>query len=140
MVSHIDHIGIAVRSLKKSIVFCRDVLQLPFEGTEIVEEQGVTVAFFRIGESRIELLEPLNEQSPVYKFLEKRGEGFHHFALGCKEIEKQGTRLQDNKIRMLSEEPKEGAHNKKVWFMHPKDTAGVLFELTQSEAKEDKAD
>ncbi len=99
--------------------------------SEEVPEQGVKVAFFKLGESMIELLEPLNENTPVAKFIEKRGEGVHHIALGSSSIESARAQAIANDIRLLSDAPKIGAGGKLISFAHPKDTGGVLFEFTQ---------
>ncbi len=104
---------------------------MTFVSSEDVPEQGVKVAFFKLGHSMIELLEPLNAESPVAKFIEKRGEGVHHIALGCKSIEAARKHAIENDIRMLSDAPKIGAGGKLISFAHPKDTGGVLFEFTQ---------
>ena len=103
---------------------------------EVVEEQGVRVAFLDLGDSTIELLEPLDETSPVAKFIDKRGEGVHHIALGCSSIEDARKQALENDIRLLSAAPKVGAGGKLISFAHPRDTGGVLFEFTQKR-KED---
>ncbi|MGM0556192.1 MAG: methylmalonyl-CoA epimerase [Myxococcota bacterium] len=131
MLDKIDHIGIAVHSIEEKMELYRDVLGLEFEGTETVEEQGVKVAFFRIGESMIELLEPIDEDGPVARFLAKHGEGIHHLAAGTQDIESARERVADGGVRLLSDAPRDGAHGKLISFMHPKDTGGVLMELTQ---------
>ncbi len=131
MLTKIDHIGIAVRSIDAHIELYRDAFGLEFEGTDVVEAQGVKVAFFRIGESMIELLEPLDDTGPIARFLAKHGEGVHHIAAGCDDIEQGRARMSEHQIRLLSDEPLDGAHGKLISFMHPRDTGGVLFELTQ---------
>ncbi|QDG49909.1 methylmalonyl-CoA epimerase [Persicimonas caeni] len=131
MLNKIDHIGIAVRSIDEKMGLYRDALGLEFEGTDVVEEQGVKVAFFRLGESMLELLEPLDDTGPVARFLDKYGEGIHHIAAGTDDIEGARARMTEHQIRLLSDEPLDGAHGKLITFMHPKDTGGVLFELTQ---------
>lgn len=131
MLTKIDHIGIAVRSIDANIALYRDVFGLEFLGTEEVEAQGVRVAFFQIGESMIELLEPLDESGPIARFLERNGEGVHHIAAGCEDIEAGRARMTEHQIRLLSDEPLDGAHGKIISFMHPSDTGRVLFELTQ---------
>ena len=131
MIGKIDHIGIAVRSIAERRALYEEALGLAFEGEDVVEEQGVRVAFFRAGESMIELLEPLDETGPVAKFLEKNGEGIHHIALGCDDILKAREHVASSSIRLLSETPLDGAHGKLISFMHPKDTGRVLLELTQ---------
>lgn len=131
MIEQIDHIGIAVSSIEESSVLYRDVLGLDFEGTEVVEEQGVKVAFFRAGEAMIELLEPLDDQGPVARFLERNGEGIHHLALRCDHIDDQREKVERGGVRLLSDKPLDGAHGKLISFLHPKDTGRVLLELTQ---------
>ncbi|MBN2909791.1 methylmalonyl-CoA epimerase [Polycladomyces sp. WAk] len=127
----ISHIGIAVRSLDEAIPLYRDILGLAWEGTETVESEQVRVAFFRIGETRIELLEPLSPESAIAKHLEKRGEGIHHIALEVSDIERRLSELAEQGVRLIHERPKQGAHNAKVAFLHPKSTGGVLFELCE---------
>lgn len=127
----IDHIGIAVRALDAHIPLYRDILGLEFLGEDEVEAQGVRVAFFRLGESLIELLEPTREDSPIARFLERSGEGVHHIAMGCEDIVAERARLSEAQIRLLSDAPLDGAHGKLITFLHPKDTGRVLMELTQ---------
>lgn len=136
MITKIDHIGIAVHSIEERAPFYRDVLGLEFEGQEEVEEQGVRVAFFRAGETMIELLEPLGEGGPIGKFLEKNGEGVHHVALGCEEIGAAREKVREAGVGLLSETPLEGAHGKLISFLHPRDTGRVLLELTQRKEEE----
>ncbi len=131
MLNKIDHIGIAVRSIEEKIPLYRDVLGLEFVGEESVESQGVRVAFFKLGESMIELLEPLNETGPIAKFLERNGEGIHHLAAGCDDIDAARDAAARGELRLLSDKPLDGAHGKLISFVHPKDTGGVLLEFTQ---------
>ena len=131
MLNKIDHLGIAVHSIDDSMSLYRDVFGLDFEGTEEVPEQGVRVAFFRLGESSLELLEPLDDDGPIARFLEKHGEGIHHVACGTDDIEAARRQADDHGVRLLSDEPQDGAHNKLISFLHPKDTDGVLFEFIQ---------
>lgn len=131
MIEQIDHIGIAVNSIEESAPLYREVLGLEFEGTEVVEDQGVKVAFFRIGEAMIELLEPIDSEGPVARFLERNGEGIHHLALRCDDIDDQRAGVEEAGVRLLSDEPLDGAHGKLISFLHPKDTGRVLMELTQ---------
>ncbi|TVR04802.1 MAG: methylmalonyl-CoA epimerase [Deltaproteobacteria bacterium] len=127
--THVDHIGIAVRSLDAAIPLYRDVLGLELELLDEVEEQGVKVAFFRCGETMLELLEPTRPDSPIAKYLEKRGEGIHHVALATDDIEAARERAAAGGLRLLSEAPLDGAHGKHISFVHPKDTRGVLLEF-----------
>jgi methylmalonyl-CoA/ethylmalonyl-CoA epimerase len=132
MFDRIDHVGIAVHSIDDKLELYRDVFELEFDGRETVADQGVEVAFFRVGESLLELLEPIDDESPVADFLEERGEGLHHLALGCDDIEAARERaIEEGGLTLLSDEPLEGAHDKLISFVHPKDTGGVLTEFTQ---------
>ncbi|NOX90854.1 MAG: methylmalonyl-CoA epimerase [Calditrichaeota bacterium] len=137
MIQQINHIGIAVRSLEERIPFYRDVLGLKYLGTEEVEEQKVRVAMFRVGEVKIELLEPTEESSPIAGFLEKRGEGIHHIAFQSDNLENQLSDLKNKGIRLIDEYPREGAHGTKIAFIHPKSSGKVLTELCQSGRKEE---
>jgi methylmalonyl-CoA/ethylmalonyl-CoA epimerase len=131
MIELVDHIGIAVESIEEAAPLYRDVLGLTFEGEEVVEAQGVKVAFFRAGETLIELLEPINDTGPVAKFLERNGPGLHHLALRCPDIEAGRDRCEAAGLRLLSDRPLDGAHGKLISFLHPKDTGRALIELTQ---------
>ena len=127
----ISHIGIAVRNLEDAIPFYRDSLGMEFEGTEVVAEQKVKVAFLAVGESRIELLEPTAEDSPVAKFIEKNGAGIHHIAYEVDDLQASLDRLRQEGIRLIDEKPRGGAHGAEIAFLHPKATRGVLTELCQ---------
>ena len=131
MIKKIDHIAIAVRNLKEEIVRYRDVLGLEFLGSEVVPEQKVTVAFFKVGDVHIELLEPLSPDSPVSAFIEKKGGGLHHLALEVDDIQSDIRQLQEKNVQMLDSEPRIGAHNARIAFVHPKSFSGVLYELQQ---------
>ncbi|MFD1436693.1 methylmalonyl-CoA epimerase [Kroppenstedtia eburnea] len=127
----IDHVGIAVKSLETAVPLYRDILGLPFLGEETVDSEQVRVAFFRLGEVKVELLEPTSPESPIARFIEKRGEGIHHIALSVKEIEGELEGLAAAGIRLIDERPKPGANGTQVAFLHPKSTLGVLYELCQ---------
>jgi methylmalonyl-CoA/ethylmalonyl-CoA epimerase len=131
MVKKVDHIGIAVKSLDESLSFYTDILGLPLESIEEVPSQRVKVAFIPVGETRLELLEPTSTDSPIAKFIEKRGEGIHHIALGVESIEARIKEMQENGIKMIDNEPRPGAHGTKVAFLHPKSTGGVLYEFCE---------
>lgn len=131
MLNKIDHIGIAVRSIEEKLPLYRDVLGLEYLGEETIEEQGVRVAFFRLGESMIELLEPTTQDGPIARFLERHGEGIHHVAAGTDDIEAARESAADGGLRLLSDRPLDGAHGKLISFVHPNDTGGVLLEFTQ---------
>ncbi|MBA4600941.1 methylmalonyl-CoA epimerase [Thermoactinomyces sp. AMNI-1] len=133
----ISHIGIAVNSLDEVIPFYRDVLGLAYEGEEAVESEQVRVAFFRIGESRIELLEPLSEESAIYKFLQKKGQGIHHIALEVCDIKQRISDLKQKGVRMIQEEPKAGAHQMNIAFLHPGATGKVLYEICEPQHREE---
>jgi methylmalonyl-CoA/ethylmalonyl-CoA epimerase len=127
----IEHIGIAVKSLEESIPLFEQLLNTPCYKTETVADEGVNTAFFRTGESKIELLEATKESSPIARFLEKKGPGMHHIAFEVEDIEAEMKRLAALGFELLHEEPKNGADNKRICFLHPKTTNGVLVELCQ---------
>lgn len=127
----IEHIGIAVRSLKDSNEMYTKLLGTAPYKTEAVASEGVNTSFFKMGASKIELLEATQDDSPIAKFLEKRGEGVHHIAYAVDDIRSEMKRLKDEGFHLLNEEPKKGADNKWVAFLHPKSTGGVLIELCQ---------
>lgn len=135
MIKKIDHIGIAVSSIENSLPFYTNILNLQLEGIEEVESENVKVAFIKIGESKLELLEPLSPESPIAKFIEKRGEGIHHIAIGVSSIEARIKDMKENGIRMLADESKLGAGGAKIAFMHPKSTGSVLYELCEKPSK-----
>ena len=130
-VEKIAHIGIAVESIEQWIGFYRDVLGLEYGGSEEVPEQKVRVAFLTIGESSIELLEPTSDDSPIAKFLEKRGSGIHHIAIQVDDIEAALARHHEAGARLIDSTPRIGAHNMKIAFIHPKASGGVLLELCE---------
>ena len=132
MIEKINHIAVAVRSLEKHIPFYRDVLGLEYRGTEVVEEQKVRLAVFRVGEVNIELLEPTGPDSPISSFLEKWGEGMHHISYQVDDIEGQIAELKAGGVRMIDETPRAGAHGSRIAFLHPASSARVLTELTQA--------
>jgi methylmalonyl-CoA epimerase len=127
----IDHIGIAVKSLSAAVKVYEQAMGLKLAGYDEVDDQGVRVAMLDIGESRIELLEPTRPDSPVEKFMNKRGEGIHHIAVRVDNIEQALERLKAAGIRLIDEKPKRGAHNTRVAFIHPASTHGVLMELVE---------
>ena len=127
----IDHIGIATRGIEESLGFWRDALGLEVKHTETVEEQGVRVAMLPVGEPRVELLEPTGPDTPVAKFLEKRGPGIHHVAVRVADIRAALARLKAEGARLIDEEPRVGAGGCLVAFVHPRSSGGVLLELVQ---------
>lgn len=127
----IEHLGIAVKSLGISDDLFSKLLGKENYKQESVEREGVTTSFYEVGESKIELLEATNPESPIAKFIDKKGEGIHHIAFGVDNIHAEIARLKDEGFVFISEEPKTGADNKLVVFLHPKSTNGVLVELCQ---------
>jgi methylmalonyl-CoA/ethylmalonyl-CoA epimerase len=125
----IEHIGIAVRKLSVSIPLFEKLLNTPCCKTEAVESEQVNTAFFKKGESKIELVEAYAPGSVINKFIEKKGEGMHHIAFEVDNIEEEMKRLVNEGFALINEKPREGADNKMVCFLHPKDTNGVLIEL-----------
>jgi len=136
MVVKLDHIGIAVSNLDEHIPFYRDVLQLHFNGTDEVHDQKVKVAMFQVGEVQIELLEPTSAESPIAKFIETKGEGIHHIAYQTDDIESDIREFISKNIRMIDEKPRNGAHDTKIAFLHPKSSGRVLTEICQIHTKE----
>ena len=129
----IDHLGIAVNSIKEAKKLFHDILGLKFEGTETVQEQKVTTAFFPVGDSEVELLESTAPDGPIAKYLEKRGEGIQHIAFRVDNLEEALAELKDKGIRLIDEKPRHGAGGAKIAFLHPKSTHGVLIELSERE-------
>ncbi|MFC6268387.1 methylmalonyl-CoA epimerase [Frigoriflavimonas asaccharolytica] len=127
----IEHIGIAVKSLGLSDELFSKLLGTENYKQESVEREGVTTSFYQLGESKIELVEASREESPIAKFIDKKGEGIHHIAFGVENILEEIARLKNAGFQFISEEPKDGADNKIVVFLHPKSTNGVLIELCQ---------
>jgi methylmalonyl-CoA/ethylmalonyl-CoA epimerase len=128
----IEHIGIAVKDLESANeLYARLLGEQPYKQEE-VEREGVMTSFFQVGPNKIELLEATKEDSPIAKYIEKRGEGVHHIAFEVEDIRAEMKRLKEDGFRLLSEEPKRGADNKMVAFIHPKSANGVLVELCES--------
>lgn len=128
----LDHIGVAVKDLDEAISLYQDILGLKFEGTHVLTERGVRVAFFSIGgNAHIELLEPISNESTVAKFLASHGEGLHHVALNVDDIEAVLKEFKQKGMTLIDEKPKAGAEGKKIAFVHPKSTRGVLLELCE---------
>lgn len=127
----LEHIGIAVKNLQESITLFESLLNSPCYKTETVESEQVTTAFFKQGETKIELLANTEAGGVIEKFIEKKGEGIHHLAFAVTDIKSEMLRLKDLGFVLLQEEPKKGADNKLVCFLHPKSTNGVLIELCQ---------
>ena len=127
----IEHIGIAVRSLEMAIPVYEKLLNTVCYKQETVDDEKVNTAFFQTGESKIELLESTSPDGVINRFIEKKGEGMHHIAFAVKDIKAEMLRLKESGFQLLNEEPKKGADNKWVCFLHPKNTNGVLIELCQ---------
>jgi len=130
MIKHISHIGIAVKDLDEGIAFYQK-LGLVLEGTEEVPSQMVKVAFFPVGDTRIELLAPTSEESPIAKFIEKKGEGIQHIAFAVEDLPQALKETEEDGIRLIDKEPRPGAHGADIAFLHPKSTSGVLIEFCE---------
>jgi len=126
----IDHVGIAVRSLETAIA-AYEALGLNVSSTDTVASESVKVAFLPVGDTRIELLEPTTPESAIAKAIEKRGEGVHHIALRVEDIEGSMKAAKEKGLQLVNETPRIGAHGRKIAFIHPKSTSGVLLELVQ---------
>lgn len=127
----LDHIAVAVPNLEEAVQFYEDALGLKLIGIETVEEQGVRVAKLDVGNTHIELLEPLSPDTPVGKFLAARGAGLHHICLGVVDIAQDLDKLKGKRVRLIDSEPKIGTEGAQIAFVHPKATGGVLVELSQ---------
>lgn len=125
----LDHVGIAVRSLESARIY--EVMGLTVDHSETVESQGVKTAFLSVGDSSIELLEPLSDSSPVARFIDKRGEGIHHICFRVKNIEAHLERLEAEGYSLINQTPVPGAHGCRVAFLHPRSANGVLIELSE---------
>ena len=131
----IEHVGIAVRDLSVSIPLFEKLLNTLCYKTEMVKSENVNTAFFKIDDNKIELLEGCSENSAITKFIEKKGEGIHHIAFDVYDLEAEMKRLSAEGFTLLNETPKEGADNKMICFLHPKETNGVLIELVMEKDK-----
>jgi methylmalonyl-CoA/ethylmalonyl-CoA epimerase len=131
MLKKIEHLGIAVNNISESLKVYETLLGSMCYKTEEVESEGVKTAFLQIGESKIELLEATNRDSPIAKFLEKKGKGIHHIAFETDNIEEEIERLKAEGFELIHQSPKDGADNKRIAFLHPKSTDGILVELCQ---------
>jgi methylmalonyl-CoA/ethylmalonyl-CoA epimerase len=127
--THIEHIGIAVNSLEEAIPFYEKILGLECYAIEEVKDQKVKTAFFKVGQTKIELLESTDPEGPIGKFIEKRGEGIHHLAFAQEDVTAALKNAEDNGIRMIDREPRKGAEGLNIGFLHPKSTFGVLMEF-----------
>ena len=135
MIKQIDHIGIAVKDLNRQVKFYNDVLGLKCSGIEEVPDQKVKVAIFPVGEIRIELLQPTADDSPIARFLEKKGEGIHHIAYLVSDLVTNLKHLQEQEIQLIDAKPRIGAGKHKIAFLHPQSTFGVLTELCEYQSR-----
>ena len=131
MIEKIDHIGIAVKSVKETSELLSNILGLKVAGEEIVEEQKVKVAFLPLGDSELELLESTSVEGPIARFIEKKGEGIQHIAFRVNNIEEVLEKLKKEGVRLIDEKPRYGAGGAKIAFIHPKSTNGILVELCE---------
>jgi len=127
----LDHIGIAVKDLQESLKFYEEILGLKCEGTEVVEEQRVKVAFLPVGDTEVELLESTDAEGPIAKFIEKKGEGIQHLAFRVDNIEAAIEEMKEKGVKMIDEKPRYGAGGARIAFCHPKSTNGILVELSE---------
>ncbi|MBA7681703.1 Ethylmalonyl-CoA/methylmalonyl-CoA epimerase [subsurface metagenome] len=132
-IKHIDHIGIAVKSIEEGKKFFADILGLKFEKTEVIEEQKVKTGFFPITDSELELLESTEPDGPVAKFIEARGQGVQHIAFRVENLDEALAELKEKGVRLIDQEPRKGAGGARIAFIHPKETSGVLVELCEKE-------
>jgi methylmalonyl-CoA/ethylmalonyl-CoA epimerase len=132
--NQIEHIGIAVKNLETSVKFYTEVLGLKCLGYEVVESEKVRVAFIEIGETRLELVEPISSDSPISQFIEKKGEGIHHIALRVENAYEHLENMKAHGVKLINDKPKQGAHGNLVAFLHPKSTNGILLEFCQPQS------
>ena len=130
-ITHIEHIGIAVKNLEESIKFYEKILGLKCYAVEEIKDQKVKTAFFKVGQTKIELLESTDSEGPIGKFIEKKGEGMHHMAFAVKDIENALTEAESKGIQLIDKTPRKGAEGLNIGFLHPKSTVGVLTELCE---------
>jgi len=130
--THIEHIGIAVKDLHKAIDYYEKILGLPCYAVEEVKDQKVRTAFFRIGQTKIELLESTDPEGPVGKFIEKKGEGIHHIAFAVRNLEQVLKEAADKGVRLIDQQPRKGAEGLDIAFLHPRSTFGVLTEFCEN--------
>jgi len=133
--SHIEHIGIAVNSLEESIPYYENVLGLKCYAIEEVKDQKVKTAFFKVGQTKIELLESTDPEGPIGKFIEKKGQGIHHLAFAVKGIENALAEAESKGIQLIDKQPRKGAEGLDIAFLHPKSTFGILTEFCENKSK-----
>ena len=130
-ITHIEHIGIAVKSIEEQLPYYEEVLGLKCYNIETVEDQKVKTAFFKVGDTKIELLEPTSEDSTIAKFIENRGEGVHHIAYAVKSVEKALKKAEDKGLQLIDKKPRKGAEGLNIAFLHPRSTGRVLTEFSE---------
>jgi methylmalonyl-CoA/ethylmalonyl-CoA epimerase len=130
-ISHIEHIGIAVRSIADQLPYYENVLGLKCYNIEEVADQKVKTAFFKVGQTKIELLEPTSEESTIAKFIEKKGEGVHHIAFAVPDVAQSLAEVEAKSVQLIDKAPRKGAEGLQIAFLHPKSTGSVLTELCQ---------
>ena len=136
-ITHIEHIGIAVKSIDEAISFYEEVLGLRCYAIEEVKDQKVKTAFFKVGETKIELLESTDPEGPIGKFIEKKGEGMHHLAFAVDNLTDALLKIEEKGIKLIDKSPRKGAEGLHIGFLHPKSTFGVLTELCEDPGKKD---
>jgi methylmalonyl-CoA/ethylmalonyl-CoA epimerase len=134
-ISHIEHIGIAVKSIDETVQYYENVLGLKCYAIEEVKDQKVKTAFFKVGETKIELLESSDPEGPIGKFIEKKGEGIHHLAFAVDDLAKALPEVEEKGVRLIDKSPRKGAEGLNIGFLHPKSTFGVLTELCEDPNK-----
>ena len=134
--THVEHIGIAVKNLEESIKYYEGVLGLKCYSIEDVVDQKVKTAFFKVGQTKIELLESTDPEGPIGKYIEKKGEGIHHLAFHVNNLQNALDEAKDKGIRLIDEQPRSGAEGLKIGFLHPKSTNGVLTEFCENKSEE----
>ncbi|SEA18257.1 methylmalonyl-CoA epimerase [Porphyromonadaceae bacterium NLAE-zl-C104] len=130
-ITHIEHIGIAVKSIEEQLPYYEGILGLKCYNIETVEDQKVKTAFFMVGQTKIELLEPTDEESTIAKFIEKRGEGIHHIAYATENVNEALKEMENKGVRLIDKEARGGAEGLRIAFLHPKSTGSVLTELCE---------
>ena len=130
-ITHIEHIGIAVKSIEEQLPYYEGILGLKCYNIETVEDQKVKTAFFMVGQTKIELLEPTSEESTIAKFIEKRGEGIHHIAYATENVNEALKEMEEKGVRLIDREARGGAEGLRIAFLHPKSTGSVLTELCE---------
>ena len=128
-ITHIEHLGIAVKSIEEQLPYYEQILGIKCSNIEEVPDQKVKTAFFKIGQTKIELLEPTSEDSTIAKFIEKRGEGFHHIAFAVPDVQNSLNEMEAKGVQLIDKTPRKGAEGLSIAFLHPKSTHGILTEL-----------